>query len=221
MILAARESEIYFSIASLSGVESEYNLPLGGDVPGNKSIAQSLGWCWGIEAAWDLLNTPFRLRYSRGTVDRSAWSSWNTEQDTGEHADNKQEAWQYSPQANTASLPQFMWGLWSMSQGCPRTTGAAGVLVKRKSIFSACCPEVMCLKEAVTCVTKGKDWPFSATTEIGWDSATTGILRLWRRPMSKKLPSAPESLKPHNHKSMTASSALTEDEWLKKRICWG
>ncbi len=41
MILAARESEIYFYIASLSGVESEYYLPLDGDVPGNKSIAQS------------------------------------------------------------------------------------------------------------------------------------------------------------------------------------
>ncbi len=29
MSLAARESEIYFSMASLSGTESEYNLPLG------------------------------------------------------------------------------------------------------------------------------------------------------------------------------------------------
>ncbi len=41
MILAARESEIYFTMASLSGAEREYSLPLGGDVPGNKSIAQS------------------------------------------------------------------------------------------------------------------------------------------------------------------------------------
>jgi hypothetical protein len=38
---AVKESEIYFSIASLSGTESEYNLPLGGDVPGSNSIAQS------------------------------------------------------------------------------------------------------------------------------------------------------------------------------------
>ncbi len=41
MNLDARESEIYFSIASLSGTESEYNLPLGGDLPGSKSMAQS------------------------------------------------------------------------------------------------------------------------------------------------------------------------------------
>ncbi len=38
---AARESEIYFSMASLSGTESEYNLPLGGDIPGTRSMAQS------------------------------------------------------------------------------------------------------------------------------------------------------------------------------------
>ncbi len=38
---AARESEIYFSMASLSGTESEYNLPLGGDIPGTNSMAQS------------------------------------------------------------------------------------------------------------------------------------------------------------------------------------
>ncbi len=38
---AARESEIYFSMASLSGAESEYNMPLGGDIPGTRSIAQS------------------------------------------------------------------------------------------------------------------------------------------------------------------------------------
>ncbi len=35
---AVRESEIYFSMASLSGTESEYNLPLGGDIPGTNSI---------------------------------------------------------------------------------------------------------------------------------------------------------------------------------------
>ncbi len=37
---AARESEIYFSMALTSGAESEYNLPLGGDVPGIRSIAR-------------------------------------------------------------------------------------------------------------------------------------------------------------------------------------
>ncbi len=34
MIPAVRESEIYFSVASLSGRVSEYNLPFGGDIPG-------------------------------------------------------------------------------------------------------------------------------------------------------------------------------------------
>ncbi len=37
----ARESEMYFSMAPLSGAESEYNLPFGGVLPGINSIAQS------------------------------------------------------------------------------------------------------------------------------------------------------------------------------------
>ena len=41
MIPAAKESWMYYSIASLSGAEREYRCPLGGNVPGNKSIAQS------------------------------------------------------------------------------------------------------------------------------------------------------------------------------------
>ncbi len=74
MILATSESEIYFSMASLSGAEREYNLPLGGDVPGNKSIAQPYGQCGGREAARDLLNFLFRSRYSLDTFDRSPCS---------------------------------------------------------------------------------------------------------------------------------------------------
>jgi len=47
MNLVAKESEMYFSMASLSGTESEYNLSLhlqltlGGNIPDNNSIAQS------------------------------------------------------------------------------------------------------------------------------------------------------------------------------------
>ena len=41
MIPAANESFMYWSIASLLGAEREHMHPLGGDVPGNKSKAQS------------------------------------------------------------------------------------------------------------------------------------------------------------------------------------
>ena len=47
MIPTTKESLTYWSIASLSWAKREYQLPLGGDVPGHKSIAQVYRQCGG------------------------------------------------------------------------------------------------------------------------------------------------------------------------------
>ncbi len=39
--VACSDSHIYLSMASLSGPEREYKQPLGGEVPGRRSMAQS------------------------------------------------------------------------------------------------------------------------------------------------------------------------------------
>ena len=45
MIPAVRDSERYFSMASVSGLERENSRPLGGVVPDFSSIAQSYSLC--------------------------------------------------------------------------------------------------------------------------------------------------------------------------------
>ena len=59
---AASESLIYFSMALVSGEDRENNHPLGGEVPGTKSMAQSYGRCGGSEVARALLNTSLTAR---------------------------------------------------------------------------------------------------------------------------------------------------------------
>ncbi len=76
---AFKDSLIYLSMASLSGPDREYKRPLGGEVPGRRSMAQSYGRWGGKDVARDLLKTRQRSWYSAGTPERSADSTWNTE----------------------------------------------------------------------------------------------------------------------------------------------
>ena len=60
MMPAASELLMYSSIALVSGADREKSLPLGGDKPGRRSMAQSYGQCGGSELARTLLNTSFK-----------------------------------------------------------------------------------------------------------------------------------------------------------------
>lgn len=60
MIPATRDSKMYFSIASCSGLERLQSLLDGNGAPGNRSIAQSYGQCGWRDIAQDLLNTSFK-----------------------------------------------------------------------------------------------------------------------------------------------------------------
>ncbi len=120
-------------------------------------------------------------------------SSCNTEQDTDEQAETKQTAWQRSLQDKTLPCCQLIWGLWSLSQGCPRTTGARGESISIKWISSWWLPEVVRLTVPVEWVTEGNAWPPRALTEMGWMSGITGTISWWASVISRKFPSAPES----------------------------
>jgi len=69
---------LYFSMDLVSGADSENSLPLGGVVPGSRSMAQSYGRCGGNDLARVSLNTPFRSRYSLGTPEISVKSEGTT-----------------------------------------------------------------------------------------------------------------------------------------------
>lgn len=56
MIPAARESFMYFLVASLSGADRECRQPFGGEVPGCRSMVQSYGLCGGREYLLEIVD---------------------------------------------------------------------------------------------------------------------------------------------------------------------
>ncbi len=144
-------------MASLSGVESEYNLPLGGDIPDNNVYCTVIRTMRRKRSSPRLTEHSFRSRYSAGTLDRSICSSCNTEQDTEGHADNNTKHDNIHSRKKQCSGASLCWDCWRESQGCPKTTGAKGESVRRKEIVSVWLPEVMRLTDSVTWVTGGRD----------------------------------------------------------------
>ncbi len=106
-----------------------------------------------------------------------------------------------------------MLGLWRESQGCPKTTGAKGESVRKKEIVSVWLPEVMRLTDSVTWVTGGRDWPQRALTKMGELSGTTGTPNWSAVLWSKKLPSAPESIK-----ALHVNAARSTSNWTGRRV---
>ncbi len=113
---------------------------------------------------------------------------------------------------------QLNWGLWSTSQGWPRTTGVTGVSVKRNWIVSMWFPEVTSLRGPVEWVMEERDRPLRAWTAMGCERAITGSLSLSARSESKKLPSAPESIKAwqswvtEDHCNLTVRSVAARED---------
>ena len=81
---------MYLSMALVSGVDRENSRPLGGEVPGRRSMAQSYGRCGGSEVACALLNTSFTFWYSAGTPERSGNSLGGEGLEANDDADLRQ-----------------------------------------------------------------------------------------------------------------------------------
>ncbi len=88
---------------------------------------------------------------------------------------------------------QSILGLWLMSQGWPRTTGARGESMIKKEIVSVWLPDVIRVTGPVVKEMVGSSWPLRAWTEILRVSGLMGIWSLCANVLSRKLPSAPES----------------------------
>ena len=123
MMPAASELLMYSSMTLVSGAEREKSLPLGGDEPGRRSMAQSYGRCGGSEVARTLLNTSFKSKYSDGTPERSESSLEEEVLKAGNKADFRQTAWQCSLHCRMEPVLQSICGLCFTNQGNPRMTG--------------------------------------------------------------------------------------------------
>ncbi len=113
-------------------------------------------------------------------------------------------------QCSGASL---CWDCGVRARGAPKTTGAKGESVRRKEIVSVWLPEVMRLTDSVTWVTGGRDWPQRALTKMGELSGTTGTPNWSAVLWSKKLPSAPESIK-----ALHVNAARSTSSWTGRRV---
>ncbi len=158
-------------------------------------MAQSYGRWGGKDVARDLLKTRQRSWYSVGTPERSAVSTWNTEdKEPGDKAAPKQEARQDWLQDNTEFPDQSTWGLCCTNHGCPRTTGAPGESRRYSSITSWWLPETTKLTEGVEWVIEERRRPLREWTEMGEGRGMAGMPHCAAIEISKKLPSAPESI---------------------------
>ncbi len=103
-----------------------------------------------------------------------------------------------------------MWGLWRVSQGCPRIKGNSGELIKWKAIFSRWW-DTETVRGSVILVTDpgAMGLPSKAMISRGEDRGLTGTWRREAMAMSIKFPAAPESTKACNWCSLPPLSRVT------------
>lgn len=111
----------------------------------------------------------------------------------GDNADWKQMESQYGLQLTTLPADQSRWGLWSLSQGCPKIIGAWGEEMRWKRICSRWCPEMISCTGQVWWVTRARSLPSTALASRGVVKGSVVISAWDTRMISIKFSSAPES----------------------------
>ena len=158
MMPAARDSLRYLSIAAVSGRDSENRHPLGGVVPGWRSIAQSYGLYGGRQVARDLQKTLLRSWYSTGTLARFGVSV-SQGAEVMEWAFRRQLVEQTGLQPKILCRFQSSSGLCFTIHGWPSTTGEWGVSVIRSEIVSWWFPDTRRWSGMVALVMRPNLWP--------------------------------------------------------------
>ena len=108
-------------------------------------------------------------------------------------AECRQWEWQNKLQFWMETVDQSMWGLCSLNQGRPNTTGEVGDGIKKKEMFSWWLPDIIRLTGTVRWVTWARSLPSKANTSLGWGRSWQGMWICVAKHVSMKLSSAPES----------------------------